>query len=55
LNSTITSIDATIAAQTAALTASLNAANETLQLIPVQLQLVNEVYGAVSGYNKNNG
>ena len=32
---------------------ALNAANQTLQLIPIQLQTVNELYSAISGYDNN--
>ena len=53
LNSTLTTIEANITTQTENLTTALNAANETLQLIPVQLQTVNELYSAISGYDNN--
>jgi len=53
LNSTLTTLEANISAQQTTLTASLNAANQALQLIPVQLQTVNELYSAISGYDNN--
>jgi flagellar hook-associated protein 2 len=31
----------------------LNAANQTLQEIPMQLTMVNEIYSAITGYNEN--
>ena len=53
LNSTITALGTNITAQTASLTASLNAANETLQSIPLQIQEVNQLYSAITGYGQN--
>jgi flagellar hook-associated protein 2 len=53
LNDNVTKQDALIATQTTNLTAELNAANETLQEIPEQIQEVNEMYGAITGYNIN--
>ena len=53
LNTDITNEDARIAQQTAVLTAELNQANYTLTEIPQQLQYVNELYSAISGYNTN--
>jgi flagellar hook-associated protein 2 len=52
LNSTISTMDARIATQQTSLTAELNAANETLQEIPMQLNMVNEIYSAITGYNQ---
>jgi flagellar hook-associated protein 2 len=52
LNSTLASLKANISTQSAQLTASLNAANETLQLIPTQLDEVNELYSAITGYGQ---
>jgi flagellar hook-associated protein 2 len=52
LNSTISTMDARIATQQASLTTELNAANQTLQEIPLQLNLVNEIYSAITGYNQ---
>lgn len=52
LNSTISTMDARIATQQTNLTNELNAANQTLQEIPLQLNLVNEIYSAITGYNQ---
>lgn len=53
LNTDITNEDALIAQQTQTLTTELNEANYTLTEIPQQLQYVNELYSAISGYNVN--
>ncbi len=53
LNTTLTSMNANITAQTATLTASLNLANQTLQMIPVELQEVNTLYDAITGYGES--
>jgi flagellar hook-associated protein 2 len=52
LNSTISTMDARITTQQTSLTAELNAANQTLQEIPMQLTMVNEIYSAITGYNQ---
>jgi flagellar hook-associated protein 2 len=52
LNSTISTMDARIATQKTNLTTALNAANQTLQEIPMQLNMVNEIYSAMTGYNQ---
>lgn len=52
LNSTISTMAARITTQQATLTTELNAANETLQEIPMQLNMVNEIYSAITGYNQ---
>jgi flagellar hook-associated protein 2 len=52
LNTTISTMDARIATQQTSLTTELNAANETLQEIPMQLNMVNEIYSAITGYNQ---
>lgn len=52
-NNDITSQDALIATKQASLTAQLNTANEILQAIPEQLNEVNELYSAMTGYNTN--
>ena len=45
-----------ISAQQTSLTAELNSANEIMQELPSQLQGVNELYSAITGYNqKTNG
>jgi flagellar hook-associated protein 2 len=53
LSSTISTMDARIATQQTSLTAELNAANQTLQEIPMQLNMVNEIYSAITGYNQS--
>ncbi len=53
LNDDVTKQQALIATQTTNLTTELNAANETLQEIPEQIQEVNEMYSAITGYNSN--
>jgi flagellar hook-associated protein 2 len=53
LNSDITNEDALLAAQKVQLTDELNTANQILQSIPSQLNQVNEMYSAITGYNQN--
>ena len=53
LNTNITSENSVISAEQTQLTTELNEANYTLQEIPSQLQEVNEMYSAISGYNEN--
>lgn len=55
LNATISTQDARIATQKATLTAELNQANQTLQGIPQQLNAINEIYAAITGYNQQKG
>jgi flagellar hook-associated protein 2 len=52
LNTTISTMDARIATQQTNLTTELNAANQTLQEIPMQLNMINEIYSAITGYNQ---
>jgi flagellar hook-associated protein 2 len=54
LNSTISTMDARIATQQTTLTAQLNAANQTLQAIPLQLNMIDEIYSAITGYKQGN-
>lgn len=51
LNSNLTQQDALIATKTTDITAQLNLANEILQAIPQQLDEVNQLYSAMTGYN----
>ncbi len=51
LNTNITNEDVLLAAQKTSLTAELNTANEILQSIPAQLDEINEIYSASTGYN----
>jgi flagellar hook-associated protein 2 len=53
LNADVSKEDASIATQQKNLTTELNQANEILQQIPTELQGVNELYSAISGYNQN--
>jgi flagellar hook-associated protein 2 len=55
LNQSISDEDARLADQTTQLTTELNTANQILQSIPSQLNQVNEIYSAVTGYNTGNG
>jgi flagellar hook-associated protein 2 len=50
-NNDVTAQDALIANKQANLTAELNTANEILQAIPRQLNEVNQLYSAMTGYN----
>ncbi len=54
LNDNIDKQEALIAAQKERLTAELNKANQILQAIPQQIQQVDEVYSAITGYNSKN-
>jgi flagellar hook-associated protein 2 len=53
LNDNISKQETLITAQKQQLTTELNAANFTLQEIPQQIQYVNELYSAITGYNQN--
>ena len=53
LKADITNENATLATQKTQLTDELNTANEILQSIPSQLNEVNEMYSAITGYNQN--
>ncbi len=53
LNDNVTKQEALIATQKTNLTAELNTANQILQSIPEQIQEVNEMYSAITGYNSN--
>jgi flagellar hook-associated protein 2 len=56
LNDNISRQETLIATRKASLTAELNLANQILQAIPQQIQQVNEMYSAITGYNsKQNG
>jgi flagellar hook-associated protein 2 len=52
LNANISKEELLISAQQTSLTAELNSANEILQMLPSQLQGVNELYSAITGYNQ---
>ncbi len=51
LNTNVTNEDALIATQKTSLTQELTTANQILQSIPSQLNEVNEIYAAISGYS----
>lgn len=51
LQKNITNEDALLAAQKVSLTAELNTANQVLQSIPAQLNEIDEIYAASTGYN----
>ena len=53
MNQNISNQETLIGAQKTQLTTTLNEANFTLQEIPQQIQYVNEIYSAISGYNNN--
>jgi flagellar hook-associated protein 2 len=53
LNADISKEDLLISAQQKSLFAELNSANEIMQALPTQLQGVNELYSAITGYNQN--
>ncbi|HEX4007690.1 MAG TPA: flagellar filament capping protein FliD [Acidobacteriaceae bacterium] len=53
LNTNITNEQTHISAQQTQLTTELNQANYTLQEIPSQIDEVNELYSAITGYNQN--
>jgi flagellar hook-associated protein 2 len=53
LNKNVSAQEAIIAAQKTRLTAELNFANQILQFIPQQIQQVNEMYSAITGYNSS--
>jgi flagellar hook-associated protein 2 len=55
LKTDITNENALLATQKTTLTTELNTANEILQSIPSQLDEVNEIYSATTGYNTGNG
>jgi flagellar hook-associated protein 2 len=55
LNADIAKENSYISAQQSSLTTELNSANEIMQQLPTQLDGVNELYSAVTGYNQNTG
>lgn len=55
LNADISKENLYISAQQLSLTAELNSANEIMQQLPSQLDGVNELYSAITGYNQNSG
>jgi flagellar hook-associated protein 2 len=55
LNADISKENSLISAQQVSLTAELNSANQIMQELPSQLDGVNELYSAITGYNQNTG
>jgi flagellar hook-associated protein 2 len=55
LNTNISNKNSAISTQQSQLTTELNEANCTLEEIPEQLQSVNELYSAITGYDENPG
>ena len=55
LNANISKENSYISAQQASLTTELNTANQILEELPAQLDGVNELYSAITGYNQNSG
>jgi flagellar hook-associated protein 2 len=55
LNAEISKENLYISSQQSSLTAELNQANQILQELPNQLDGVNELYSAITGYNENQG
>jgi flagellar hook-associated protein 2 len=53
LNDNISKQEALIATQKTNLTTELNMANQILQSIPSMIEQVNEMYSAITGYNRN--
>jgi flagellar hook-associated protein 2 len=53
LNTNISNEETTISAQKTQLTTELNQANFVLTEIPQELQQINEMYSAITGYNQN--
>lgn len=53
LNTNISNENSLISTQESALTTQLNEANYTLEEIPSQIDEVNELYSAITGYNQN--
>ena len=51
LNANISKEESLISIQQKSLTAELNSANEIMQEIPSQLDGINELYSAITGYN----
>ena len=53
LNTNISNENATISTEQSQLTTELNEANYTLEEIPSELDEINEMYSAITGYNEN--
>jgi flagellar hook-associated protein 2 len=55
LHGDISNENSLISAQQTSLTAELNSANEIMQQLPTELEGVNELYSAITGYNEDTG
>ena len=55
LNANISKEEILISAEQKSLTAELNSANEILQQLPTQLDGINQLYSAITGYNQSKG
>ena len=55
LNNKVTQEESLISTQKTQLTNELNQANEILQQLPSQLNGINQLYSAITGYNQTNG
>ncbi len=55
LNAEITKENSYISAQQSSLTTELNTANQVLEELPTELQGINELYSAITGYNQGSG
>jgi flagellar hook-associated protein 2 len=53
LNANISKENILISKEQVSLTAELNSANEIMQELPTQLDGVNELYSAITGYNES--
>jgi flagellar hook-associated protein 2 len=53
LNADVSKEELLISAQKTSLTTELNSANEIMQELPSQLDSVNELYSAITGYSKS--
>jgi len=53
LNAEVTKENTYISSQQSSLTTELNEANETFEELPLQLQGINELYSAITGYGEN--
>jgi flagellar hook-associated protein 2 len=53
LNTNISREDILISAESKSLTAELNSANEIMQMIPMQVSEINELYSAITGYGQS--
>ena len=53
LNANISREESLISAQQNSLTAVLNTANQMMQAIPMQLNEINMLYSAITGYKQN--